>query len=131
MQIKMKIKFLFVGGVAFLVDVSVYLLLTNVLSLSPLSARVVAFTIAVFITCTGNRLLTFSMRKHAALYKQFRLALVAGLISLMPNLAVFLGLLFVLPTTIGFELIAFMSGTIAGIISNYILSDRFVFSECG
>ncbi len=131
MQLKMKIKFLFVGGVAFLVDASIYLLLTNVLSLSPLSARVIAFTIAVFVTCTGNRLLTFAKRNHAAFYKQFGLALVAGLISLMPNLAVFLGLLFVLPTTFGFELFAFMSGTIAGIISNYILSDRIVFSECG
>lgn len=129
MQIKMK--FLLVGGCAFLVDASVYLLLTNFLFLSPLSARVIAFTVAVLITCTGNRILTFAQRHHAAFYKQFGLALIAGLISLMPNLIVFLSLLFVLPTTFGFELFAFMSGTIAGIISNFILSDRFVFSESG
>mmetsp|Transcript_41488 Transcript_41488/g.132548 ORF Transcript_41488/g.132548 Transcript_41488/m.132548 type:complete len:88 (+) Transcript_41488:399-662(+) len=85
--------------------------------------------IAVLVTCTGNRFLTFSKRKHITFYKQYGLALFAGLVSLLPNLTVFLALLFVFPNNIAFELLAFMCGTIAGIISNYMLSDRLVFAE--
>ena len=129
MPLSVKVTFLFVGGFAFFVDASVYLLLTNALFLSPLSARVIAFTIAVFVTCTGNRFLTFTRRNHTTFYRQYCLALVAGLVSLLPNLIVFLGLLLVLPANIAFELLAFMCGTIAGIISNYILSDKLVFAE--
>ncbi|MFQ3250544.1 MAG: putative flippase GtrA [Glaciecola sp.] len=129
MRLSVKFSFLLVGGFAFVVDASAYLLLTNVLFLLPLSARVVAFMIAVLVTCTGNRFLTFSKRKHITFYKQYGLALFAGLVSLLPNLTVFLALLFVFPNNIAFELLAFMCGTIAGIISNYMLSDRLVFAE--
>jgi putative flippase GtrA len=128
-RLSVKFSFLLVGGFAFVVDASAYLLLTNVLFLLPLSARVVAFMIAVLVTCTGNRFLTFSKRKHITFYKQYGLALFAGLVSLLPNLTVFLALLFVFPNNIAFELLAFMCGTIAGIISNYMLSDRLVFAE--
>lgn len=129
MRLSVKFSFLLVGGFAFVVDASAYLLLTNVLFLLPLSARVVAFMIAVLVTCTGNRFLTFSKRKHITFYKQYGLALFAGLVSLLPNLTVFLALLFVFPNNIAFELLAFICGTIAGIISNYMLSDRLVFAE--
>lgn len=129
MQLNAKIKFLIVGGFAFLVDASVYLILTGELQLSPLNARMLAFTIAVLVTCTGNRFITFANRNHQLFYKQYALALLAGLFSLLPNLIVFLGLLFVLPKSIIFELIAFMCGTIAGIISNYVLSDKLIFAE--
>jgi putative flippase GtrA len=124
-----KIKFLIVGGFAFIVDASVYLILTGELQLSPLNARVFAFTIAVLVTCTGNRFITFANRNHQQFYKQYALALLAGLTSLLPNLVVFMGLLFVLPNTIVFELFAFMCGTIIGIIFNFVLSDRLVFAE--
>lgn len=129
MQLNAKIKFLIVGGFAFLVDASVYLILTGELQLSPLNARMLAFTIAVLVTCTGNRFITFANRNHQLFYKQYALALLAGLFSLLPNLIVFLGLLSVLPKSIIFELIAFMCGTIAGIISNYVLSDKLIFAE--
>jgi len=124
-----KIKFLIVGGFAFIVDASVYLILTGELQHSPLNARVLAFTIAVLVTCTGNRFITFANRIHQQFYKQYAMALLAGLISLLPNLVVFMGLLFVLPNTIVFELFAFMCGTIIGIISNFVLSDKLVFAE--
>jgi putative flippase GtrA len=84
--------------------------------------------IAVAITCFGNRYFTFADRKHDKFYKQYSLALVAGLVSLVPNMSVFLGLLHILPSKLPFILIAFSSGTALGIVSNYLLSDRFVFA---
>ncbi|WP_218354144.1 GtrA family protein [Alteromonas lipotrueiana] len=124
-----KLRFLLVGGVAFGIDLGVFASLSFYFGIDTHVSRVVAFVIAVLVTCVGNRLLTFSDRDHIQLHKQYIKAIVAGIVSLCPNLLLFTLLLSLLPAHIVSTVIAFGFGTSAGIVTNYLLSSQFVFRQ--
>lgn len=124
---KTKCKFLVVGGVAFAVDISVYMMLTEILTTHYLVARVIAFLIAVGVTCKGNSMFTFSQREKAPFVSLYKKALCAALISFIPNIAVFWGIIYMIPPSLFASALAFVLGTSVGIVLNYILSDRYVF----
>ncbi|GAC16885.1 GtrA family protein [Aliiglaciecola lipolytica] len=125
-----KIRFILVGGGAFLVDAIVFLICCYGLSLSPFNARIIAFFIAVAVTFLGNRLITFKARRHPSFIKQYALALAAAVVTLIPNLTVFVFCLAIFPDGQVYEFMAFVSGTTVGIISNFLLSDKLVFKSC-
>jgi len=127
-QLNSKIRFLLVGATAFIIDASSYLLATEIIGITPFYARLIAFLVAVSVTCYGNRTFTFSERAHQGFAKQYGLAVLAALVSLIPNMALFLGILSILPSSIISTLFAFSCGTAIGIVFNYALSDRFVFA---
>jgi len=124
-----KCQFLMVGGVAFIVDISVYLALTELLSLHYLAARVVAFLVAVGVTCFGNRTFTFSTRAKMPFLSLYKKAILAAVISFVPNVLVFWSVLTISPSGMISNITAFIVGTLVGIILNFILSDKYVFSS--
>ena len=124
-----KFQFLMVGGVAFVVDISVYLMLTELIALNYLFARIVAFLIAVGVTCFGNRTFTFSTRAKTPFLTIYKKALFASVVSFVPNVLVFFSVLTVLPNGMIFHITAFVLGTLVGISLNFILSDKYVFSS--
>ena len=124
-----KFCFLTIGAIAFCIDASVFWFLFDVMSIEMYCARMTAFTFAVLVTWYGNRTFTFQERKQLPIYKQLRRAFVSSLCSLLPNIAFFYLLTSVLPQP-HFIHIAFIGGVIAGTISNFILSDKFVYREC-
>jgi len=117
-----------IGGIAFIVDISVYLVLTEILSLNSIYSRIIAFLIAVCITCIGNKTYTFSERPKVSFVRQYGKALLAATISFLPNILLFWLLLILLPSGVISSLIAFTVGTGAGIILNYLLSNHYVFT---
>jgi putative flippase GtrA len=127
-DIKTKFLFLTVGGVAFLVDMSVYLFMTEIFSMNVIYSRVIAFLIAVCVTCIGNRTFTFNKKPQPSFLRQYAKAILAAIIAFLPNILLFWGLLTLLPNGILFSLIAFVLGTGVGIVFNYILSSKYVFT---
>ncbi|MDN2663819.1 GtrA family protein [Psychromonas sp. 14N.309.X.WAT.B.A12] len=124
-----KLCFLTVGAIAFCIDASVFWFLFDVVSIEMYCSRITAFIFAVLVTWYGNRTFTFQERKQLPIYKQLRRAFVSSLCSLLPNITFFYLLTSVLPQP-NFIHIAFIGGVIAGTISNFILSDKFVYKEC-
>ncbi|WP_413282971.1 GtrA family protein [Vibrio sp. MA40-2] len=119
--------FLLVGGSAFLVDSLVFWLLFTLAEVGIYIARIVAFSVAVLITWYGNRTFTFKARQKTKAKQQIIRAFVGALISLIPNLAVFAALVPFFPFGL-LTYIPFCAGIIAGTVSNFILSDKFVFT---
>lgn len=124
-----KFQFLLIGSVAFVVDITVYLFLTELISLHYLLARVIAFLIAVGVTCVGNRTFTFSTRIKTPLLFLYSKAILAAVFSFIPNVLVFWSALVVLPSGIFSSMSAFVLGTVVGVTLNFILSDKYVFSS--
>jgi len=124
-----KLCFLTVGFIAFCIDASVFWCLFNVVGIEMYLARMTAFTFAVLVTWYGNRRFTFQERKQLARYKQIRRAFISSLCSILPNITFFYLLTSILPQP-QFIYIAFIGGVIAGAMSNFILSDKFVYKEC-
>jgi putative flippase GtrA len=60
---------------------------------------------------------------------QYVKAILASLVSLVPNMIVFLGLLKIFPHGFIYTSIAFGSGTIVGIGLNFVLSKHYVFTN--
>jgi putative flippase GtrA len=78
-----------VGGCAFLVDASIYLIFADIFDLHPFWARLIAFFIAVGVTCIGNRKFTFANSHLSPILTQYTKAILAAVVSLIPNMLVF------------------------------------------
>jgi putative flippase GtrA len=124
-----KLLFLLVGGIAFIVDALTYFIVVDLFDIQPFGARFIAFLVAVGVTTYGNRILTFAKRSHLPFGVQYIKAILAALLSLVPNMIVFLGLIKILPHGFIYTLFAFGSGTIVGIFLNFFLSKHYVFTE--
>ncbi|KII75534.1 GtrA family protein [Vibrio renipiscarius] len=127
------VKFALVGGIGFIVDASLFTLCVYGFSMPLLVARSVAFFCAASATWLGNRCFTFqilaSQGEAAGHLKQWMKFLGCALISAMPNFAVFQTVLFIFGDQGAFPFLALVSGIGAGMVSNYLLSSRFVFTS--
>ncbi|USD64247.1 GtrA family protein [Vibrio sp. SCSIO 43136] len=123
------VKFAFVGGVGFLVDLAVFSFFLEWVELETFVARVIAFICAATATWFGNRTLTFSDREKESKRTQWRKSLMAACMSALPNLLVFKLII------IGFgeqglmPYIALVAGILVGMFSNYFLSSKWVFAD--
>ncbi|WP_028116345.1 GtrA family protein [Ferrimonas senticii] len=120
-----KLQFAVIGCCGFGVD---WLLFNALLHLGwpPLSCRVVAFVAAALTTFIGNRLLTFAADAERWQQQAGRYAITV-LCSCLPNLTVF-----TLLATLGGDhwlalQLALILGVLAGMVSNWWLSSRWVF----
>ena len=80
-------RFIMIGGLSFVVDLSVFLSLLNLAQWDALLARVTAFTVGLSLTWLGHRKFTFRHRKQRRAKAQmiwvFLVAVVAGMANLM------------------------------------------------
>ncbi|CAE6948470.1 hypothetical protein ACOMICROBIO_GDFFDHBD_03487 [Vibrio sp. B1REV9] len=120
-------KFAFVGGVGFIVDTLMFTVLYQWFGMELMIARGIAFLFAATTTWYGNRKLTFS---HAEKYNslvQWQKFMASACISALPNFIVFKGVTLILGTQDLMVYVALVMGILTGMVSNYLLSTKWVF----
>tara|TARA_R110002167_G_scaffold91458_1_gene246046 strand:+ start:100986 stop:101363 length:378 start_codon:yes stop_codon:yes gene_type:complete len=114
-------RFCIIGGLGFVVDSLVFLILNN-LTENIMLARLCAFCVAATVTWFGNRIYTYRHKQFTTRIEQWCKHMLSACFSGSINLAVFWLTKdqTVLP-------LAFCLGIFAGLVSNYFLANRFVF----
>jgi putative flippase GtrA len=121
--------FALVGTLGFVVESSTILSLVLYAQASPMSAKFIAFPIAVLVTWILNRYLTFTTgrknRPLSELFKYFQTAIGGMLV----NLLAFFTVLTINQNAIIVIFFATASGALAGLLVNYLGCSYFVFSK--
>lgn len=120
------VRFAMVGGAGFVVDAATYAIGIYVLALPIELARVIAFALAASTTWFGNRCWTFGVVDQSV-SRQWSKSFISALVSSLPNLGVFKLTLFFLGKDDWALWIALVTGVLAGMFFNYVLSSRWVF----
>ncbi|ENE8728015.1 GtrA family protein [Vibrio alginolyticus] len=121
------IKFALVGGVGFMVDTLIFSVLFHWFGLELMLARGIAFLFAATTTWLGNRWLTFSQAEKTNPFAQWKKSMMSACISALPNFIVFKGVTLALGTQGLMVYLALSLGILAGMMSNYLFSVRWVF----
>ncbi|WP_375752737.1 GtrA family protein [Vibrio sp. HN007] len=121
--------FAVVGCFGFMVDASVFYFSYQVVQLDLMIARIIAFLFAATATWLGNRWFTFQSANKAKKLNQWQRFLFVATISAVPNFIVFNLVSKILSAEPVGVYIALVSGVLVGMLSNFILSDRWVFSR--
>ena len=121
--------FALVGILGFIVESSTILSLVLYAQASPMTAKFIAFPIAVLVTWILNRHLTFTTgrksRPLSELFKYFQTA-IGGM---FVNLLAFFTVLTINENAIIVIFFATASGALAGLLVNYLGCSHFVFSK--
>ncbi|MCG9648746.1 GtrA family protein [Vibrio brasiliensis] len=122
------VRFALVGSIGFLVDASVFSVCFYLFQLEPLTARILAFFCAATVTWYGNRRFTFASHQRQRLKQWLKFVSVAS-VSAVPNLVVFKSILLLLGGSGMVPMVALAAGVLAGMVSNYLISKRWVFKQ--
>ena len=114
-------KFCFVGGLGFVVDSLLFLLLTQVTD-NIMLARLLSFWLAASVTWLGNRIYTYNHQQFTDVFFQWYKHMLTAHFSGGVNLLIF----WLTKDTLSIS-IAFCLGIFVGVFSNYFLANRFVF----
>ncbi|MFM2595661.1 GtrA family protein [Vibrio harveyi] len=121
--------FAMVGGVGFIVDTLIFMVLFQWAGAELMIARGLAFCVAATTTWLGNRCLTFSESTKDRAFNQWQKFMLSASISALPNFAVFKVTTLLLGTQGTTVYIALVMGILAGMVSNYLLSMLWVFQQ--
>ncbi|EOU3283825.1 GtrA family protein [Vibrio harveyi] len=121
--------FAMVGGVGFIVDTLIFMVLFQWAGVELMIARGLAFCVAATTTWLGNRCLTFSESTKDRAFNQWQKFMLSASISALPNFAVFKVTTLLLGTQGTTVYIALVMGILAGMVSNYLLSMHWVFQQ--
>ncbi|EKO3851380.1 GtrA family protein [Vibrio harveyi] len=121
--------FAMVGGVGFIVDTLIFMVLFQWAGVELMMARGLAFCVAATTTWLGNRCLTFSQSTKDRAFNQWQKFMLSASISALPNFAVFKVTTLLLGTQGTTVYIALVMGVLAGMVSNYLLSMHWVFQQ--
>ncbi|GEA59870.1 GtrA family protein [Vibrio comitans] len=119
------LRFAKVGAAGFVVDILVFSILVYGFGFPTMLSRVLSFIVAATTTWLGNRLYTFKVTSDR--FGQWKRFFLSACISMLPNLLVFKGILLFLGENPITHVIAFVCGVASGLVSNYVLSSRWVF----
>ncbi|MEZ8100371.1 GtrA family protein [Vibrio bivalvicida] len=122
------VRFALIGGIGFVADAAVFSALFYLADTSIMLARAIAFVGAATVTWLGNRIFTFYSTEQKA-FQQWIKFMCGASFSALPNFIVFK----VLSSVLGEAgpLIALVAGILVGMVSNYLLSSRWVFAQVG
>lgn len=123
------VKFALVGGIGFIADTTIFILLYQLIGIDILQARVLAFVVAATTTWCGNRCFTFSNRPLKNRFAQWIKFVTVACISALPNFLVFKLVANQIGSYFLGVYIALAIGVLVGMMSNYLLSDRWVFAK--
>lgn len=111
-----------------MVDTLIFSLLFHWFGLELMLARGIAFLFAATTTWLGNRWLTFYQVEKTNPFAQWQKFMASAFISALPNFIVFKGVTLALGTQGVMVYLALILGILAGMVSNYLLSAKWVFS---
>lgn len=120
-------KFALVGSVGFIADILTFSLLYKVCDLEIMQARVLAFIVAATVTWIGNRCYTFHANGTKNKLKQWCHFLAVACFSAIPNFLVFKAVVNLIGLYFLGVYIALGVGVLAGMLSNFLLSEKWVF----
>ena len=121
------INFAIIGGLGFIADAAVFALCCFVAEMSLLTARAVSFLCAASVTWFGNRVVTFAERNRDDAWAQWIRSISGALFSSIPNFLVFQLAIMWLGEAPLQAMLALVLGVLAGMVSNYQLSNQWVF----
>ncbi|NOH95214.1 GtrA family protein [Vibrio sp. 99-70-13A1] len=126
------VKFALVGAGGFVVDCTAFAILHYWIGLPLMWARGGAFIVAATSTWFGNRVLTFEYKGNGSWkenVKQWQKFMLSASFSAVPNLVCFKVVSELLPAFTGAMFIAMAIGVLVGMVSNYLLSQYWVFAR--
>lgn len=126
-MIQRLIKFSVVGGIGFIADASIFAMLNIFLHWDLMLIRAIAFTCAATTTWLGNRIYTFSDAEETPRFQQWKKFILAACVSAVPNFVVFKLSLEWVGADGWYVYVALVLGVLAGMVSNFLLSSRWVF----
>ncbi|MEP6829105.1 MAG: GtrA family protein [Rhizomicrobium sp.] len=126
------LRFAIIGGVGFVVDSTVLALDTNWLGLDPFKGRVLSIFCAMICTWLGNRYFTFADRRArgsvSAVFHEWSKFVAANIVGALVNYGVYATLLRFASPPFNNKYIALVAGVLAGLVFNFILSKKLVFT---
>ncbi len=125
-------KFAVVGGMGFVIDTFSFSVFVYLFGLDVMLARLMAFFIAATSTWFGNRVFTFSSSanmKAESRFHQWRKFMLVACISAIPNMLVFKGVMTWLGEQGAMIYVALACGILVGMVSNYVMSEKWVFAQ--
>ncbi|MCG9582935.1 GtrA family protein [Vibrio tubiashii] len=123
-------RFAVIGCIGFVADALVFSALFYLADTPIMIARVIAFVCAATVTWIGNRIFTFQNTEQQV-FQQWIKFMCGASLSALPNFLVFRLLSYVLGEVERGPLIALVAGILVGMVSNYLLSSRWVFAQVG
>ncbi|MCK6264645.1 GtrA family protein [Vibrio sp. ZSDE26] len=120
-------KFALVGSIGFIADASLFSTALYVCDLDVLLSRVIAFFGAACVTWLGNRWYTFAHSGNVSKFHQWAKFMISASISAIPNFIAFKLVISTLGENTMTVYIALAFGVLVGMLSNFILSSRWVF----
>lgn len=121
--------FCLAGGVAFLVDAGVVLLMVNQWGIDAYVARIVSFAGAVTTTWQLNRMLAFRGHRALSLWQEWRRYVASQMGGLVINYGVYAAMVWSIPMVARWPVIGVAAGSAAGLVANYTLAKKFVFRQ--
>ncbi|MGF1720485.1 GtrA family protein [Vibrio kyushuensis] len=126
-QHKALFKFALIGSIGFIADAVLFSMALYLCELDVYLSRVIAFFGAACVTWFGNRCYTFVHSNKQPKFLQWAKFIGSASMSAIPNFITFRSVLNVLgegPITV---YIALVMGVLVGMLSNFMLSERWVF----
>ena len=121
------LRFLAVGALGFVVDITAFTVCLRLVGLNFLAARLTAFAIAMLSTWLMNRTYTFADQRGRTLIAELGGYMSANLLSSLLNLATYTLITFWLGTSTAVLYGALACGVGAGLAANYVMYSKFVF----
>ena len=124
------LRFSVVGGFGFVVDVSVFFLLHDLLHVSPYAARPFSILSAMVCTWLGNRMLTFSEHAAAgarAVFIEWLKFAATNSVGALFNYGTFAAIVGFATPPFNNRYLALVAGTAVGLVFNFTMSKRLVF----
>lgn len=124
------VRFGFVGACGFVVDTFVLFLMHRVVGLDPYTARAISIFVAMNVTWTGNRLLTFRARAATTpgeMLGEWGRFLLTNALGALLNYAVYAAMVRFAPAPANSPYVALVAGVAVGLVFNFTLSKRLVF----
>jgi putative flippase GtrA len=126
------LRFAVIGGVGFVVDSTILAADTNWLGLDPFKGRLLSIFCAMMCTWLGNRYFTFPDRRARgslrALFQEWGKFVAANIVGALVNYGVYAALLHFASTPFNNKYIALVCGVLAGLVFNFTLSKKLVFT---
>lgn len=124
-------RFVVVGGVGFLVDAAVLMLLVNVNGWNPFYARLLSFAVAVTATWLLNRRYTFARRRRHRTHAEYSRYVLAQSLGAALNYAVFAACLVGSQRLRELPVLALAVGSIVAMGFNFWVMQWLVFPDSG
>lgn len=126
------LRFAVIGGVGFVVDSTILAVDTNWLGLDPFKGRALSMFCAMTCTWLGNRYFTFPDRRAhgslGAVFHEWSKFVAANIVGALVNYGVYAALLHFASAPLNNKYIALVIGVLAGLIFNFTLSKKLVFT---